>query len=418
MEITTYHNLYTMKIYNYLLFCIAALLMSVLPLRAQKTINVQPIEKNFADTINIEFFMDWPIVPATVNGIPMRFVFDTGASYTIIDPKVMPEGGRTMESGIINDSNDIDGEMKFTELCGFTLGKLNFPCHRALLFSFDGNPMFRCARIDGFIGGNILQSMSFKIDKQKKQLIVTDRKKWFQIDKKKENDIKIEGVNRPYINIFVGEVKEENVLLDTGSNGFYSLADGAFKQLRTIDPSVWKGEVIETVQGAARFSAFGFAQTDSIYLLKLPEWSINGFLFKNMATATAHSGHSIVGSKLLDYGQIVLDYPRKKFAFLPYDNAESITLDDEEAEEKFSIGVDENGHIILGLLYENSELYRQGARQGDRLIELNGQKLNDDLCLFISIGEEEEIKEIKVLDKEGNEKVFLKNHSETKDVSH
>ncbi len=383
---------------SHFLLCTIILLSTIQQsLYAQQTY-ARPIEKDFADTISIEFFRNIPIVPVTINGKQLRFMFDTGASFSNIDFKLFPENVPIVRRDSLTDTNGVKQEIKFIELCGLSIGKTHFPCYQAFLYSFDESPMFRCAQVNGMIGGDLLQKLAVKIDKEKKQLILTDRKKWFKTKKKKETSIDMMW-NRPFIKLSIGEITEETVLFDTGASELYYLCNEVLQQLQTSDSELWQGEVIKEVQGANIFGAYGFAKINNIFLVKLQKWKLNNVLFKNIYTITKHNNHSIIGSELLNYGQVILDYCRKEFTFLPYNDDDAISIDNDK-EDEFSIGTDEEGHLVISLIYENSDFYRQGMRRDDRVIAVNGQKLDDDLCALMRISNDE-IKEMKLMDKEG-----------------
>lgn len=358
-----------------------------------------PTEKNFADTICIELYKKWVIIPANINGKTHRFIFDTGMSTSMISQDLLPEGSKILRRDYVTDTNQQKQELVYTELCGLSIGKLHFPCFAVLPFSFEGTP-FGCAQIDGFIGGDLLQKLIVKIDVQKKQLILTDRKKWFKAEKGASSSMKIKK-NVPYINLQIGKVKEIDVMFDSGDNGFYNICEGIFNRMKAFKQEQWKGEIIETTQGALTFGLFGFSNNYSVSLLKLPEWELNGISFKNVYTKTTRSAYSHIGSELFTYGQVILDYPKKQFTFLPYNNVDTITVANER---RNNFGI-ENGHIVISLIWESSELYRQGARRGDWVKELNGKEINDNICLMQETLEGGLI-QMKVIDPEGNEKEF------------
>ena len=358
-----------------------------------------PTERDFADTISIELYKNWVIIPTSINGKTHRFIFDTGMSTSMISQDLLSKEPKIVRRDYVTDSNQQKQELAYTELCGLSIGKLHIPCLPVLPFSFEGTP-FGCAQIDGFIGGDILQKLIVKIDVQKKQLILTDRKKWFKSEKGASSSMRIKK-NIPYINLQIGKVKEVDVMFDSGDNGFYNICEDIFSQMKAFKQEQWKGEIIETTQGALTYGLFGFSKDHSVSLLKLPEWELNGITFKNVYSKTTRSASSHIGSKLLTYGQVILDYPRKQFTFVPYNKADTITVANER---RNNFGI-ENGHIIISLIWESSELYQQGARRGDRIKELNGKELNDDICLMQEILEDG-VTQMIVIDAEGNEKEF------------
>lgn len=390
-----------MKTLRLMLLCACLLGAGIRPAGAQE-VSIRPEEKNFADTIPVEFFQNWIIIPVTIHGKAHRFIFDTGASYSVVRPDMLPASTRIVRRDSVGDAHSRKREMAFGELCGLSIGKLRFPCYPVLLHSTEGDTPWKCAGIDGFIGGDILQCLSVKIDKRKKQLIWTDRRKWFKADKGASRTMKVIH-NRPFVEVQIGKVKETDVLFDTGDNGsFYSLCRDVFHQLKAFKPKRWKGEVTAITRGVTGFGLFGLAATDSISRVRLPEWKLNGIRFGNVETQTCTSVSSRIGAGLLDYGQVILDYPQRKFVFVPYQEEGLINVPDLG---QYSIGY-EDGHIFLSLIWGDSDLYRQGARQGDRVLEINRIPLEDDLCRMMEVVGKG-VQQLKLMNREGEEKEFF-----------
>lgn len=378
-------------------FIFIIVLISAHPLYAQSSSN-SPTEKDFIDTLSIEIYNNWVILPVTINGKEHRFLFDTGCTATMVSHKLLLEKNEVIRRDTVSDANKEKNEISFVNLCKLSIGKLHFPCYPVIPYHFEGTP-FDCAQIDGCIGGDVLQNMVIKIDIRRKQLVLTDRKKWFRKEKGASGSIQIKN-NCPYITLRVGKIRVQDVMFDAGNTSFYSLSEDIFDQLKTFKPEWWKGEIIDTAKGAIAFGFFGFSKEDSISLVKLPKWKLNGVSFENVYTKTGNS-HSI-GARLFAYGSVILNYPEKRFTFLPYENTQSIVL---PTTERFINFGPKDGHIIITLLFENSDYYRQGLRQGDRIIEINERKINNNFCILQEVLEEE-IKQVKVINPEGNEKEF------------
>lgn len=360
---------------------------------------VSPIEKNFADTIPIELYNNLIILPVAINEKDHRFIFDTGCTVSMISPEVLLPDYEVVRRDTISDVNGERKEMSFVKVCEVSIGKLHFPCYPMLSYSFKDMP-WKCAQIDGVVGGDILQSLIVKIDTQHKRLILTDRKKWFKKEKGADGSMKIRR-NRPFINLRIGRIVVKDVLFDAGKTDFFSLSEDIFRQLKSFKHTWWMGKTIEITKGATTLGFFGFATEDSVSLVKLPEWKLNGIPFKNVYTKTNTKSYCSIGAKLFTYGDIILNYPGKRFSFLPYNTGKSISTTEER---RMNFGP-ENGRIVITLLFENSAYYQHGLRRGDRIIEINNREINDDFCILTEVLTEE-IKQIKVIDKKGNEKEF------------
>ena len=86
------------------------------------------------------------------------------------------------------------------------------------------------------------------------------------------------------------------------------------------------------------------------------------FSFRNVRTLTAQ-GPSAIGSALLDYGAVIINPRSRRLLFLPYDGGTQCWVDNRLPDIYYI--PDRQGRPTVGLVWEQSEPYRQGFRQGD-----------------------------------------------------
>lgn len=365
----------------------------------------RPLENNFADTISIDFIDDRVIMPVSINNQIYRFMFDTGVTGGIMKPELLPEGSSIIGQDTLFDTHNAIKDKKLYSLTGLTIGKLHFPANPVIIESFNQILGLNCAQIDGIIGGTIFQHLKIKIDTRHKQLILTDRENWYNTGKANSLPILLDR-NCPFIDIYLGEVNEKYVMFDTGDNGFYTLSNEVFEQIKGIDQDKYReetgsilSEVIDTTEGKSTIGLFGQMESMSISQVKFPVLKLNDVSFTNVHTTTSPTTSSHIGAQLLRYGEVVLDYPEKRFIFLPYENKTSIDMEGDD--KHASIGM-ENGHIVISLIREYTDEYKQGIRRGDWIKEINQIPLNDDICTLIQVLRDELV-HLKVINKEGKE---------------
>lgn len=365
-----------------------------------QTNNFRPIEKDFADTIAIEYVNDQIIIPVAINGRTHRFIFDTGAGIAFIRQSIIPEGSVTLEEAVIYDANDTRQDKDMVLLDGVSIGEMHFPAFPVVPDPFENLPWMDCIGVDGFIGGAIFQDLAIKTDIKRRILIITDRKGFFKADKGYNSPVTIIGY-RPYINIKLGRTEEKNVLFDTGSDSFYTLSNGVFETLQRSSQKRWGGEVVSTAVGSSTMGVFGTHEAMPLSLVRLSDLNIGGFSFSNVNTVTTLIPYSHIGAQIFRYGDIIVDYPAKSFTFLPYDSGTSATVD---TENNFSLGL-KDGHIVVSLVWESSDAYRQGIRRGDIVTEINLIRINDDICKLMN-ARRGKLEQVKVIDSDGNEKEY------------
>ena len=100
-----------------------------------------------------------------------------------------------------------------------------------------------------------------------------------------------------------------------------------------------------------------------------------------------------IGAPLLTYGTLTVNPFMRRLVFQPYDEMKDMT-DGEKPQGYCQIGneqlriafVPKNGKAMVGLIWERSEAYRQGFRQGDILEQIDGQKVSfDDFLRFRAV---------------------------------
>ena len=89
-----------------------------------------------------------------------------------------------------------------------------------------------------------------------------------------------------------------------------------------------------------------------------------------MAAVTTGGHDSRIGARLLEYGDVAIDFRRRTFYFLPHDGKTSadVYLADWEVIPTATL----DGKIVAGVVW-NKKLPIQ---QGDRIVALNGQRFD------------------------------------------
>ncbi|SEQ36839.1 Aspartyl protease [Hyunsoonleella jejuensis] len=333
--------------------------------------------KKYFTSITYKNVNDKIIIPVTIKDSTYQFLFDTGAPNVIstsLLSVVKYSSGRALT---ISDSNDRKQKMNLITLKEITVGDITFSNTSALVFDKSENILFDCFEIDGIIGSNLLQKSIVQINPETKELVLTNSLKNLRLgDEAPTKLFIVNAQGSPYIEIKLkGDVTvTEKLLFDTGASGFYDMSK---RRLDLFNKHKVAASVLSN-EGVSGMGLFGASETNTKYRLKIPEILINSSLFKNVSTFTTDDDHSRIGSDILKYGVVTLDFKKKRFYF----NGFNETNDLKEKLLGFT-PVLENNKLIVGVVWD--EELKDKISYGDEILGINDIDLTTtNICDMIS----------------------------------
>ena len=167
----------------------------------------------------------------------------------------------------------------------------------------------------------------------------------------------------PVIALKVRGVVADTVLFDSGAAGFWDLSEPKYVQLKR------QGLVkqLSRGQGIISFGAAGLEENTVRYRLKADELGIGAARFKDV-TAETTMGMSRIGTDLLYYGKVILDYRKRLFYFIP--NQPDAEPDMYRKTWNVEITV-MDGYLTAGFIWESAAKDLSG---GERIVEVNGKR--------------------------------------------
>lgn len=315
------------------------------------------------------------IVNATIANNSYRFILDTGAP-TMITKKVFDQLGLTTTSHLpIKDGNNRPDSLIASQLREITLGGIVFNDVPVLVAN---DPLlFDCHKVDGFIGSNLLRNSIISISPKEMKLTLTDQVEKLMLNQRHAADLVLnKSQSSPYISVRLKNKKSAAamVLFDTGMEGLY---DVALEHYRLLE----KGNIFKVSgksNGNSTLSLNG-AGTDTLqYRLHLAELQINSAVFRNVNAQTTASGNSRIGSELLDYGKVTVDYLNKKFYFEPLQ-----TIND-AAKDQFPLAMTiKENKLVVGIVWQDSLMGK--VKIGDQILRVDDKDYSKfDTCEFIN----------------------------------
>ncbi|MCR5130608.1 MAG: aspartyl protease family protein [Prevotella sp.] len=338
--------------------------------------------KHFCDTIPIEVEDDRIFMQIDIDGQPHRVILDTGSSQGMIFQASAVSGLKLLGNIISYDANNHNDTVCVVQLPKFNLGRLSIDGYVASLM-----PRAAISRkYDAIIGFDLFNhGLCGKIDTKQKILILTDQKKFFREEEKVGFRLKYKlkwFVPYLYISPFVRHTDE--ALFDTGFPQLYTMNDESLVQHIADDLShlnkTLGAEIERQIEGRSMgqmsIGGFGTERHDEVAFLHLDRlrW---GELSLTDVQAITTQGASKIGAPLLNLGSLIINPFKKTITLTPFpDNYQEASKSIHIGNKQFSVAFVPNGlKTIVGLIWEGSEPYKAGMRQGDTILQIDQQPI-------------------------------------------
>lgn len=321
----------------------------------------------FADTIAIEYERGAVYVPVVVGGKQRRFLLDTGASQTTVYDDVEIAGA--LADGFITSHDAVakTTSVPILLLPPLSLGETTFSGMHATV----RHRVVKRSDIDGILGFDVVcKGLHMKIDVRQRQLIISDRNIFFDL----EGGLKLKyrlDLHVPYIDVTPFGRFRDRALFDTGYRHLYSINkqafDKGFSRLKTVPEGLVEGRSM----GRFAIGHSGAEDRSEVVFLCLDSLCVGKFPLRQVHTITTQ-GISKVGAKLLEYGAVVFNPLRKQMVFQPYDGMTQAVVANRQIEKAI---VPHDGLPSIGLVWERSEAYAAGFREGDVLLKADNRDI-------------------------------------------
>ncbi len=344
------------------------------------------------------------IIPVEINNKTYSFLLDTGAPNIISKKIAKSIQAKHLKTISVKDATGKKDSMNVVEIPLLKLGGISFENTASLEQNITKNLIFECFEIDGFIGSNMLRNSIVQFDLKRKLIILTDSKKKLNLSKK--NASKLQLIRTQKSPIFWIKFKQDRkvklpLLFDSGSSSFIDISNRNYHELKK--QNVFKNTNIKTANGSKTISLFGSGYKKELFQFIIPKGKINKFTFKNALVSSDGGSTSKIGTKLLEYGIVTIDFIHKKFYFNPYKKE----VDLHEKTFGFNLTAKDN-QLIIGTVWDDN--LKPKMTHGNKVLSINGiNYTNKDICELMLgkyILEQENKLQITFIDKD-NKKTTL-----------
>ena len=328
---------------------------------AQYTHDFERSKQQFADTIEIEYVREQVYVPVTINGQKYRFLLDTGAGQSVIFDNRPIDHCEPAGSIIAHDAIGRTDTVQMVKLPPITFGTLTLSGCQATV---QHRPVAR-SYFDGIIGFDLVNSgLQMKIDVKNRQLILSDLKDFFDQEEGYETKYRL-NYHVPYLKVSPFGDYTEEVLFDTGSRKLYSMNKQSFDKGEQKAKTSVLSQIEGRSMGRHAIGHYGVEPRGEVVFLSLENLIIGQFSLGDLHVITTQGG-SHLGAKLLELGAVVFNPRRKRMRFQPYSGKRHTVVSNPQLEKAI---INDNGRPMVGLVWEQSDAYQAGLREGDIILQ-------------------------------------------------
>jgi hypothetical protein len=325
-----------------------------------------PISALAQDSIPIKIAGGAVLVPVKINDRTFNFLLDTGSSRSVIDPVTAANLGLVSEGTQRIQKNFRDMVVDITEVNTLTIGKQEF--NHAPLDELTLAPVTKAlgTAVDGVLGSDILQQLTFKLCYSKKTLLIGPLSKLGTLGK--PTPLR-HSENQFFVSVALVSVPTQ-LVLDTGTNST-NLSWKTWEKLARV----WTPTQI--VEGIARAGN----PTSQAILICLPSLQLGNDVLSDQAVraqqqsdAGAFSSEDfggILGSDILQQFEITFDLKNNRIFLRPD------TLYKRDPYRYVTIGIQianngQGGFEIMSV-WKGSPAALAGLQQGDVLKAVDGK---------------------------------------------
>ncbi|WP_214073740.1 aspartyl protease family protein [Mucilaginibacter sp. dw_454] len=339
-----------------------------------------PAQKNYYCEIPFENIYGKLFLNVELAGKKHRFLFDTGSPVF-----VTPELAAGLKAKVLTKAASTDAYMHtdtsiVVQVNGIKLGDITFNGIPAISASPD---FYKCYGIDGVIGSNLLRKSIVSIDNKRHVIILTDQADKLHLDPKNSMPFSFkEGPQSdPVIHMVMANKLDRNnpininIPFDTGDEDFIRIGDNEVSQLN-------KYSVFDTLAkgyGASALSYGGLQDAATKYLYKVAPFMVGNAQFYNLTIESNKETIPAIGSKLLNYGTVTLDYINEKFYFDAYTTVNDLTEKHWPVDPAFV-----NNKFIIGMVWDQARLL---LKPGEQIMAVNDKDCsNITMCDLLQSG--------------------------------
>jgi hypothetical protein len=357
------------------------LFVSLLNAQHQSNVNVGKIkQKEYHTTFDFENINGKIIIDVKINNKTRKFILDTGAPTSISSALASEMKCKKIISAPLSDANSKVENVDLIQIPEFSINGLTFLDSYAV--KLNDMSIFECFNVEGIIGSNSLRNSVVEFDFKAKKITISSNIKSFGYGQINPNDLFFRNFQSSpllKIKLKLGHLSLTNeVLFDSGDDSFYSIAKSNVDEIFTMIkekqlPNELQNRnqsdllsIIASSNGSFSWSLFGNETVNDHYMFKIQDLNFGAAIFDNIIATTTYDKGSRIGSEILEYGKLTLDYKNQKYYFQQYEDLKEINVNHRFKSINPSF---ENDKFVVGIVWD--EKIKDRVCVGDEILSIN-----------------------------------------------
>lgn len=306
------------------------------------------------------------IIEAQVEGVPGKFIFDTGAPTYITYSLARRLSLESTNTQNILDAHNQSMTLEKTQLKRLSMGMPGINIEEIPVTIMPEGHLIEQFGVDGMIGCELFPGAVVRIDSRQKKIIITDNISLFHINLRNRLPLLHVQGQIPFIELNVGVGVIETVMFDSGSGAFYEMISATASEALRENAAA----LLSKGYGSSGIGMAGAASAGEHNLIRLFELRVSTGRFQNIVTESMDAPYSRLGSQLLDYGTVTIDYASSAFYFEPFESAPQ-DLYKKRWNVDFTMA---NGHVVIACVL--GDLVEK-ISPGDRVLKIDGEPVGE-----------------------------------------
>ena len=186
---------------------------------------------SFREHLDVDVQNGLIFLPVEIKGETYRFLFDTGAPFSISEALQDMYNYPTLSRGTIRDSDGNRKQVNWVEVDAINLGDISFSNQTAFVGNFTDNPVLECLEIDGIIGSNLIRHCNWTINSNDQFIALWKGGSIDSLAAYSSLPFTSDQQYSIFVELGIAKASIQPVLVDYGSNGYCSLESRIYDRL-------------------------------------------------------------------------------------------------------------------------------------------------------------------------------------------